>query len=116
IPSGNHIWEKKEIYPYLETSERVLRPHNYGVHEVPGRGWGTFDALDGSQVAVINLQGRADMHPTETPFTDADTLLAEPAAPEPLPPIRLVDFHCELTSEKNPLGCHLVGGAAAAAG
>jgi metallophosphoesterase (TIGR00282 family) len=116
ITSGNHIWDKKEIYPYLETSERVLRPHNYGVHEVPGRGWGTFDALDGSQVAVINLQGRTYMQPIDNPFTDADTLLDESSAPEPLPPIRLVDFHCELTSEKNALGLHLDGRVSAVVG
>ena len=116
ITSGNHIWDKKEIYPYLESSERVLRPHNYGVHEVPGRGWGTFDALDGSQVAVINLQGRTYMQPIDNPFTDADTLLDESSAPEPLPPIRLVDFHCELTSEKNALGLHLDGRVSAVVG
>ena len=28
---------------------------------------------------------------------------------EPLPPVRLVDFHCELTSEKNALGLYLDG-------
>jgi len=109
ITSGNHIWDKKEIYPFLEQSERVLRPHNYGTHQVPGRGWGTYDALDGSHIAVINLQGRTYMQPIDNPFTDADTLLDESTAPEPLPPIRLVDFHCELTSEKNALGLYLDG-------
>jgi 2',3'-cyclic-nucleotide 2'-phosphodiesterase len=116
ITSGNHVWDKKEIYPYLETSDRVLRPHNYGSHGVPGRGWGTFDALDGSHVAVINLQGRTYMTPIENPFTDADALLDESSAPEPLPPIRLVDFHCELTSEKNALGLHLDGRVSAVVG
>ena len=47
------------------------------------------------------------MQPIENPFTDADRLLDE--ASEPLPPIRLVDFHCELTSEKNALGLYLDG-------
>jgi len=107
ITSGNHIWDKKEIYPFLDSSERVLRPHNYGTHEVPGRGWGTYDALDGSHIAVINLQGRTYMQQIENPFTDADRLLDESS--EPLPPVRLVDFHCELTSEKNALGLYLDG-------
>ena len=40
ITSGNHIWDKREIYPYLESNDRVLRPHNYGTHQVPGRGMG----------------------------------------------------------------------------
>jgi len=40
VTSGNHIWDKREIYPFLDHSERVLRPLNYGTHDVPGRGWG----------------------------------------------------------------------------
>ncbi len=107
ITSGNHIWDKREIYEYLDKSERVLRPLNYGTHGVPGRGWGTYDALDGSELAVINLQGRTYMQPIDNPFTEMDRLLDE--ASEPLPPIRLVDFHCEITSEKNALGLYLDG-------
>ena len=107
ITSGNHIWDKREIYPYLERTERVLRPLNYGTADVPGRGWGTYHALDGTELAVINLQGRTYMQPIENPFTDADRLLDE--ASEPLPPVRLVDFHCEMTSEKNALGLYLDG-------
>ncbi len=107
ITSGNHIWDKREIYPYLDQSERVLRPLNYGTHDVPGRGWGVYHALDGNELAVINLQGRTYMQPIENPFTEADRLLDE--ASEPLPPIRIVDFHCELTSEKNALGLYLDG-------
>ena len=114
ITSGNHIWDKREIYPYLEANDRVLRPHNYGSRDVPGRGWGVYHALDGNDLAVINLQGRTYMQPIENPFTDADALLEE--ASEPLPPIRIVDFHCELTSEKNALGLHLDGRASVVAG
>ena len=114
ITSGNHIWDKKEIYPYLERSERVLRPLNYGTAGVPGRGWGIYHALDGSELAVINLQGRTFMQPIDNPFTDADRLLDESS--EPLPPIRIVDFHCELTSEKNALGLYLDGRVSAVVG
>ena len=107
ITSGNHIWDKREIYPYLEQTDRVLRPLNYGTHDVPGRGWAVHQALDGSDLAVINLQGRTYMQPIDNPFTEADRLLDE--ASEPLPPLRLVDFHCEITSEKNALGVYLDG-------
>jgi len=116
LTSGNHIWDKKEIYPSLESSERILRPLNYGSHGVPGRGWGAYQALDGTDLAVINLQGRTYMQPIENPFTDADALLDETSAPEPLPPIRIVDFHCELTSEKNALGLYLDGRVSAVVG
>jgi 2',3'-cyclic-nucleotide 2'-phosphodiesterase len=114
ITSGNHIWDKREIYPYLESSERLLRPLNYGTHDVPGRGWGIFQALDGSELAVINLQGRTFMQPIDNPFTEADRLLDESS--EALPPIRLVDFHCEITSEKNGLGLYLDGRVSAVVG
>lgn len=114
ITSGNHIWDKREIYPSLESNDRILRPLNYGTTGVPGRGWGVYHALDGSELAVINLQGRTFMQPIENPFLEADRLLEE--AGEPLPPVRLVDFHCEITSEKNALGVHLDGRVSAVVG
>jgi metallophosphoesterase (TIGR00282 family) len=107
VTSGNHIWDKREIYEVLDHNDRILRPLNYGTHDVPGRGWGTYTALDGSELVVVNLQGRTYMQPIDNPFTDADRLIDEAA--DPLPPIRLVDFHCEITSEKNALGLYLDG-------
>jgi metallophosphoesterase (TIGR00282 family) len=114
ITSGNHIWDKREIYPYLESNERVLRPLNYGTADVPGRGWGTYQALDGTDIAVVNLIGRTYMQPLDNPFTEADRLLGEGS--EPLPPVRLVDFHCEITSEKNAMGIYLDGRVSAVMG
>jgi len=107
ITSGNHIWDKREMYAYLDSSDRVLRPYNYGTHDVPGRGVVVHEALDGTEVCVMNLQGRTYMAQIDNPFTDADRILDESA--EPLPPVRLVDFHCELTSEKNAFGLYLDG-------
>ena len=114
ITSGNHIWDKREIYPYLESNERILRPLNYGTADVPGRGWGTYQALDGTDIAVVNLIGRTYMQPLDNPFTEADRLLGEGS--EPLPPVRLVDFHCEITSEKNAMGIYLDGRVSAVMG
>jgi 2',3'-cyclic-nucleotide 2'-phosphodiesterase len=114
ITSGNHIWDKRDIYPELERNPRILRPLNYGTSDVPGRGWTVQDALDGSPIAVINLQGRTYMQPIDNPFETADRLIDE--ASEPLPPIRLVDFHCEITSEKNALGLYLDGRVSAVVG
>jgi len=114
ITSGNHIWDKREIYEFLDRSERVLRPLNYGTDGVPGRGWGIYQALDGTDLAVINLQGRTFMQPIESPFLEADKLLDGSA--EALPPVRVVDFHCEVTSEKNALGLYLDGRVSAVVG
>ena len=114
ITSGNHIWDKREISPELEREPRILRPLNYGDRDVPGRGWGLFHAADGTELAVINVQGRTYMQPIENPFTVMDTLLDEAA--DELPPVRLGGFHCELTSEKNALGVYLDGRVSVVAG
>ncbi|MFV2062561.1 MAG: TIGR00282 family metallophosphoesterase [Chloroflexota bacterium] len=114
ITSGNHIWDKREIIPELDREERILRPLNYGQNNVPGHGWGIFHAADGSEVAVINAQGRSTMIPIENPFTEMDRLLDEGA--DELPPVRLVDFHCELTSEKTAFGLYLDGRVSAVVG
>ena len=106
ITSGNHIWDKREIYDYLDGDRPVLRPLNYP-HDAPGRGWLVHHAADGTEVAVINIMGRVFMNQLDSPFSAMDTLLDEAA--EPLPVVRLVDFHCEITSEKNAMGWYLDG-------
>ncbi|MBA3960146.1 MAG: YmdB family metallophosphoesterase, partial [Chloroflexi bacterium] len=72
ITSGNHIWDKREIYPELEREPRILRPLNYGEQDVPGHGWGLFHAAQGTEIAVINAQGRTYMQPIENPFLTLD--------------------------------------------
>ncbi len=112
ITSGNHIWDKRELIPQLDDEPRILRPLNYG--SVPGHGWGIFHAADGTEVAVVNAQGRSTMIPIENPFTAMDELLEDGA--DELPPVTLVDFHCELTSEKTAFGLHLDGRVSAVVG
>ena len=107
ITSGNHIWDKREIYAELDRDDRILRPLNYGHDGVPGRGWGVYHAADGSEIAVINAQGRTYMQPIENPFTVVRQLLEDGA--DELPQVRIVDFHCEITSEKTAFGLHLDG-------
>jgi 2',3'-cyclic-nucleotide 2'-phosphodiesterase len=113
ITSGNHIWDKREIYEYLETDRPVLRPLNYP-DDAPGRGWLVHHLPDGEAVAVINLMGRVFMNQLDSPFGAADALLD--GAAEPLPPLRIVDFHCEITSEKNAMGWFLDGRVTAVVG
>ena len=112
ITSGNHIWDKRELIPQLDDEPRILRPLNYG--SVPGHGWGIFHAADGTEVAVVNAQGRSTMIPIENPFTAMDELLEDGA--DEFPPVTLVDFHCELTSEKTAFGLHLDGRVSAVVG
>jgi 2',3'-cyclic-nucleotide 2'-phosphodiesterase len=106
LTSGNHIWDRREIYPYLDTERPVLRPLNYP-DTAPGRGWLVHATGDGTQVAVINAMGRVFMNQLDSPFAALDALLD--GAAEPLPVLRIVDFHCEITSEKNAMGWYLDG-------
>jgi metallophosphoesterase (TIGR00282 family) len=106
ITSGNHIWDKREIYDYLDSGRPVLRPLNYP-DDAPGRGWLLHTLPDGDRVAVINVMGRVFMNQLDSPFAAMDSLLD--GAAEPLPPLRIVDFHCEITSEKNAMGWYLDG-------
>jgi metallophosphoesterase, MG_246/BB_0505 family len=113
ITTGNHIWDKREIYDYLDTGRPVLRPLNYP-DETPGRGWLIHHLPDGGDVAVVNVMGRVFMNQLDSPFTAMDRLLDEAAVE--LPPVRIVDFHCEITSEKNAMGWHLDGRVSAVVG
>jgi calcineurin-like phosphoesterase len=60
LTSGNHIWAKKEVIPFLDEEIRILRPANYPA-QVPGRGKGVFHLTNGQQVGVLNLEGRVFM-------------------------------------------------------
>ncbi len=107
LTSGNHIWDKKEIMPYLASHAdgRLLRPANYP-GDSPGHGLYVGKTRAGLDFAVINLQGRIFMAPIDCPFRTADALL------EKIPPhvkIRIVDMHAEATSEKRAMGWYLDG-------
>jgi hypothetical protein len=106
ITSGNHIWDKREIYDYLDSGRPVLRPLNYP-DDAPGRGWLLHTLPDGDRVAIVNVMGRVFMNQLDSPFAAMDSLLD--GAAEPLPSLRIVDFHCEITSEKNAMGWYLDG-------
>lgn len=105
MTTGNHIWDKKEIYEQLDKDSRILRPANYAP-ELPGKGLTQIRAHNGVQVAVLNLQGRVHMSAVDDPFRKADELLA---SIDPAVKIRFVDFHAEATSEKVAMGWHLDG-------
>ncbi len=93
---GNHVWRRKEIGPYLERSDRVVRPANLSSRS-PGRGLAVVEAADGTPVAVLNVQGLLFMDTPLSPFEVLDALVDEARAQAR---IVLVDFHAEATSEK----------------
>jgi metallophosphoesterase (TIGR00282 family) len=105
LTSGNHIWAKKEIVPFLDEEPRILRPANYPP-KVPGRGSGIFHSSNGQKVGVLNLEGRVFMKHLDCPFRvgekEVELLRKETH-------IILVDFHAEATSEKMAMGWFLNG-------
>lgn len=112
MTSGNHIWDKRDIYDYLPRNPRLLRPANYPPG-CPGAGVYVHETLAGARCAVINLQGRVYMPNTDCPFRKADELLA--ALPADVK-VRFVDFHAEVTSEKMAMGWYLDGRVSAIVG
>ena len=112
ITGGNHSFDKREIFDYLNNHPRLLRPANYP-DGLPGAGLYVGTARNGVPYAVLNLQGRAQMVNIDCPFKKADETLAKL---DPSIKIRFVDFHAELTSEKMAMGWHLDGRATAMIG
>jgi metallophosphoesterase (TIGR00282 family) len=118
ITSGNHIWEKRDFWSFMDGEERVLRPANYPP-PAAGRGFILIGKRD-RRFLVINLQGREYMTPIDCPFRTFDSVLLEAAAMEPdgkaAPPVVLLDFHAESTREKEALGFYVDGRASVLAG
>jgi len=116
ITSGNHIWDKKEIFDYLPRNPRLLRPANYP-GDLPGSGLLVTKARNGVPVAIINLQGRVHLPAIDDPFRTADSILKSlDASPGVGVKVRFVDFHAELTSEKMAMGWYLDGRVSAMVG
>jgi metallophosphoesterase (TIGR00282 family) len=112
ITLGNHVWRRPEIGPYLERSDRVVRPANLATGS-PGRGLAVVPGRNGTPVAVINLLGFLFMAPAVGPFEVVDELVDEARAATP---IVLVDLHAEATSEKVALARWLDGRVTAVVG
>ena len=100
ITLGNHSWDKREIYAYINEQKNLIRPINY-TKEAPGKGY-TIVEKNGVKVAVINAQCKVFMPPIACPFL---------AVEEVLPRIKeqTDDFHGEATSEKQAMGWNLSG-------
>lgn len=114
LTSGNHIWAKREIGPYLDApGARLLRPANYPAG-APGRGHAIATTPDGRRLGVVNLEGRVFMKALDDPFPAALAAVAALKA-EGCRAI-LVDFHAEATSEKTAMGHFLDGKVSAVVG
>jgi metallophosphoesterase (TIGR00282 family) len=111
LTTGNHVWDKKELFPYLNEgatnpnsrNRRIIRPANYP-DGTPGFGMVEGTTRSGVLFAVLNLQGRVFMPQIDDPFRKADELLKATKAK-----VIFIDFHAEATSEKVAMGWYLDG-------
>ncbi len=112
VTSGNHVWDRKEILPRLESDPRILRPANFPP-PAPGSGRCRVTAADGTPVVVMNLMGRVFMGGVDDPFRAVDSELGQI---DDTDRVILVDFHAEATSEKIAFGRYLDGRVSAVLG
>jgi 2',3'-cyclic-nucleotide 2'-phosphodiesterase len=104
ITTGNHVYRHRDVYQFLDTTDRVIRPANY-LESNPGRGH-TVIERDGVRWGIINLSGTVYLDAARSPFLEVDRLLERMSDQADL---IFVDFHAEVTSEKVAMGWHLDG-------
>jgi metallophosphoesterase (TIGR00282 family) len=112
LTSGNHVWDKKEIEPYLGKQDRLIRPANYPEGNA-GFGSVIVSTRSAGDAAVLNLEGRVFMSNLEDPFRVAEREIEKLKKQTP---VIIIDFHAEATSEKIALAWHLDGKASAVIG
>lgn len=112
ITSGNHIWDKKEIIPYISDKKWLLRPANYP-EGVPGSGWAAIKTRSDIKIGILNLCGRVFMDNLDCPFRAAEKILEQIKKETS---VIVVDMHAETTSEKAAMAWFLDGKASAVIG
>jgi 2',3'-cyclic-nucleotide 2'-phosphodiesterase len=111
ITLGNHAYHHKEVYPYLDEEQRIVRPANY-LRSQPGRGWCVVER-EGVRLGVVNLSGNLFLRAGRPAFSEIDAVLHEMRGKADQ---ILVDMHAEATSEKVGMGWHLDGRVTAVVG
>jgi 2',3'-cyclic-nucleotide 2'-phosphodiesterase len=106
ITTGNHVWDRREIIPYIAEDRRLLRPANFPPG-TPGSGSAVFTLPDGRQILVVNLMARLYMDALDDPFAAAAAIVQ--AHPLGAVQASVIDFHGEATSEKMAMGHYLDG-------
>ncbi len=111
ITLGNHAFRHRDVFEYLDRSDRVVRPANFMAGN-PGNGHAIVEAA-GMRLCVINLIGQVQLRAARSPFTEVESILDRIDGQADAV---LVDFHAEVTSEKVAMGWHLDGRAGAVVG
>lgn len=114
VTLGNHTFDKKEIIPFLQEKNDIVRPANYP-EGTPGEGAKIFTIADGRKIAVMQVLGTLYMHAVLNPFETLNGLLAQYRIGDNVQAV-FVDIHCEATSEKVATGFYCDGRASLVAG
>lgn len=112
VTLGNHAWDNRDIFNFIDTAPKMVRPANFPVASTPGQGI-VYVKVNQVELAVINLQGRTFMTAIDDPFEKISELVAEAKQRTPL---IFIDFHAETTSEKQAMGWYLDGQVSAVVG
>jgi len=111
LTMGNHIWDNKDVFNFIERENRMIRPANYP--NAPGKGYQIVQTEKGLTIGIINISGRTFMPPLDCPFKTADNIIEKITD---VTKIIIVDFHAEATSEKIAMGWYLDGRVSLVAG
>ena len=102
ITTGNHVWDKKDIMNYIDEENRLLRPKNL-FEPAPGKGFEIYTTTENIKIGVLNLMGNVFMKKCDDVFETSKKFMGKYKLKEDYD-ILIVDFHGEITSEKNAIG------------
>ncbi len=114
ITTGNHVWDQREVIPYIQSSQRLIRPINYPPG-APGRGMAEVKLTDGRVIKVLNAMGRLFMDDLDCPFQKVTEALEKERLGKTAQAI-FIDFHAETTSEKMSFAHYFDGRVSAVVG
>jgi metallophosphoesterase (TIGR00282 family) len=102
ITTGNHVWDQKEIMEYIDKENRLLRPKNL-FEPAPGKGFNIYNTKHDIKIGVLNLMGNVFMKKCEDVFEASEKFMKQYKLKNDYD-LLIVDFHGEITSEKNAIG------------
>ena len=114
LTTGNHVWQQKEIIPFLDENKKIIRPLNYP-ETAPGHGAIELELPNGKKILITQVLGRVFMDNIDNPAFALDKLLKNYTLGVNIHAI-FVDVHAESTSEKLSLGHYLDGRVSIVAG
>lgn len=114
LVTGNHVWQQRELIPFLNDCKQIIRPLNYP-EMLPGRGALEIILANGKKILIVQLLGRLFMEAVDCPVQAVDKLLKSYTLGKNIDAI-FVDIHAEATSEKLAMGYYLDGKVSVVAG